>query len=644
MTPEDQARLLAGWLERHPGEDPPADLEPEVVEAVYALRPDLAPAPRVTADDILAEVTAGPLVPGWVPDLTEDEPTPPAEVVPFPSEVERAAAVAGPAQPAPAARPRRWGRWVAGTTVGTALAMAAAALLFVQFSMFSGDEAAPMATLESSRDEVATIPEVVAPEPARGIADADEPAVALLDTGGSAEKLASAQHRLSTRSTSGPSVANNAEYFDQTVARPTEPTTPKARPKVAATPPPRDYDAVADGYEEFEFDGEGILGAETAGAAGRSAEGAGGWGVEQPVGGVAGVSTSTMSESAHTDLLKKDMEEIRSDDQVVTVAGAREVAPVGAPDRDQNEAVAAVDRVRGDQAPAATPPPAPAPVETPVYQDYGTVADVGDYEEDEEVEDAVTPTSEEVVLMERKGPPRIRLGRKRESSRRAGKAKDADASEEEVPPEVTVSAEPVPIPELEPVDEEEPEPEPASDVPEPEPVAEAAPKPEPEELFEIGFGRDRPLKGMTDARLDRLRTEAIPSEFSEEALMLWAPAPPAANAEASELAKEGEYLRAADALQTMLDNPAPEGQFYAAQSANYRLQAGDVEQANEDVLRGLAISDANTPERAWLLVLKGDALRARGKYDRAAQAYQQAIALNLGRANQPVRARPAQEP
>lgn len=55
---------LASWLDEASAGasvDPPAELESDVVEAVLALRPDLAPAPRVTIDDILADLSEGPL-------------------------------------------------------------------------------------------------------------------------------------------------------------------------------------------------------------------------------------------------------------------------------------------------------------------------------------------------------------------------------------------------------------------------------------------------------------------------------------------------------------------------------------------------------------------------------------------------------
>jgi tetratricopeptide (TPR) repeat protein len=60
MTPEDQARRLAEWLESPSGQEAPPPIDVDALETVYALRPEFAPAARVTVDDILAEVRTGP--------------------------------------------------------------------------------------------------------------------------------------------------------------------------------------------------------------------------------------------------------------------------------------------------------------------------------------------------------------------------------------------------------------------------------------------------------------------------------------------------------------------------------------------------------------------------------------------------------
>ena len=64
-TETHQAELLARWLSESPGDgvrpEPPSGLEADVVAAVSALRPDRAPAARLDIDDILFEVADGPL-------------------------------------------------------------------------------------------------------------------------------------------------------------------------------------------------------------------------------------------------------------------------------------------------------------------------------------------------------------------------------------------------------------------------------------------------------------------------------------------------------------------------------------------------------------------------------------------------------
>jgi hypothetical protein len=64
MNEDRQAGLLAEWLEGPPGVAPPEDIDGDVLEAIYAMRPEMAPAPRVTLDDILAGI-AKPADSAW---------------------------------------------------------------------------------------------------------------------------------------------------------------------------------------------------------------------------------------------------------------------------------------------------------------------------------------------------------------------------------------------------------------------------------------------------------------------------------------------------------------------------------------------------------------------------------------------------
>jgi hypothetical protein len=61
-TEEHQAQALERWLESPPGTPPPEGLDPDVVEAILALRPDRIPTARVTAEEILGAIQTGPLM------------------------------------------------------------------------------------------------------------------------------------------------------------------------------------------------------------------------------------------------------------------------------------------------------------------------------------------------------------------------------------------------------------------------------------------------------------------------------------------------------------------------------------------------------------------------------------------------------
>jgi len=68
------AKSLAEWLSSPPGTPPPRNLPIGVVEATYALRPDLAPAPRVSIADVLDGLSEGPLAAQETPPLRVIEP------------------------------------------------------------------------------------------------------------------------------------------------------------------------------------------------------------------------------------------------------------------------------------------------------------------------------------------------------------------------------------------------------------------------------------------------------------------------------------------------------------------------------------------------------------------------------------------
>lgn len=71
MTEQEQAQALSRWLEQPAGTPPPEGLDPEVVESVYAMRPDLAPELTLGADDILAGFDFGSAI---APEIGDESP------------------------------------------------------------------------------------------------------------------------------------------------------------------------------------------------------------------------------------------------------------------------------------------------------------------------------------------------------------------------------------------------------------------------------------------------------------------------------------------------------------------------------------------------------------------------------------------
>lgn len=150
MTQEEQATVLARWLSEPPGTLPPPELDPDVVESMYALRPELAPAPDVDLDEILASVSAGPLAKAGA--VSTSAPEGGGEVVAFPT--------SGRAAPAPTATGGSWWRWATLAAGGTSslglLVAAAAVLLFVALPQLPrSNESAPAAAEAPSEPQAA---------------------------------------------------------------------------------------------------------------------------------------------------------------------------------------------------------------------------------------------------------------------------------------------------------------------------------------------------------------------------------------------------------------------------------------------------------------------------------------------------------
>ncbi len=152
-TIEEQAARLARWLDDHPGAAPPDGVDPDVLETIYALRPELAPAPSFSVDDILAGITTGPFAqPAATGELVELSLPPPSQEAdandlveaPTDEQPDDAASSQPPAAPTVvdlASERRRRSPWM-WSTVG-AVAAAAMALIVAVPHLDSGisDEA-----------------------------------------------------------------------------------------------------------------------------------------------------------------------------------------------------------------------------------------------------------------------------------------------------------------------------------------------------------------------------------------------------------------------------------------------------------------------------------------------------------------------
>lgn len=131
MNEQQQAESLAAWLAG--GGPPPEGLDDDVVETVVALRPELAAPARVSADDILATVTEGPLARTGGPPVGAS--LAPELAVPEPSN-------------------RPWIFALLGAGGLSSLALAAVALFAVTVT-FSDPELAPAPAAQTVRTEEA---------------------------------------------------------------------------------------------------------------------------------------------------------------------------------------------------------------------------------------------------------------------------------------------------------------------------------------------------------------------------------------------------------------------------------------------------------------------------------------------------------
>lgn len=157
-TEETEARLLAEWLATPPGTPPPEGLSASAVQAVYALRPDRAPAPRITIDDVFSTVTTGPYAAAGRRGQA------------------RAASGATPVDRSPARRPAPSARrWWAAPAVGLALSAALAAIVVI-----------PVAGHYFSRGNEQVSQEVARSDAAPMAAPASEPVEAPAPVGGAA--------------------------------------------------------------------------------------------------------------------------------------------------------------------------------------------------------------------------------------------------------------------------------------------------------------------------------------------------------------------------------------------------------------------------------------------------------------------------
>jgi len=190
MSENQQATSLANWLAHEPGSPAPSDVDSEVMETIYALRPEYAPALRLTIDEVLDVIMDGPLLDPAIGDslrtwLNSTPGTPPPKNLPI-GIVEATYAlrpdlapalnfgiedVLGEVRSGPLAstdvvdiqQARKARRWWASPALG-AIAVAATALFFVGPLAHKAEHAAPVSpriTISPQAEAVSTRTEAI---------------------------------------------------------------------------------------------------------------------------------------------------------------------------------------------------------------------------------------------------------------------------------------------------------------------------------------------------------------------------------------------------------------------------------------------------------------------------------------------------
>lgn len=325
MNEEQQAQALARWLES--GGDPPVGMDPDAIEAVYALRPDLAPPPRVSIDDILGDVASGPFAHADPPG---------AQVVPFPVPASLPEPDAAPEpEPVPANDTLGWRRWGGGLVGVLAAAVAMFVVLDPGPSFEAGDAATTPAAADAPTLQTVSTDKMVAPKP------------------GSVRKERSVT----------PSPRAGRGYAKKGEAPPPPQGVKRSVEERRAPATPAEADAVADLGEEDREDQDGTL--EQAGGLGTRAIGSAR--KEAIANTASGFSADVIAEA----------------EPVQEELGSEEPTP-GAPKKDDPEdAVAFADETEADDAVAEELALEPAEAAEPEYQTAVPVAASGTYRREE---------------------------------------------------------------------------------------------------------------------------------------------------------------------------------------------------------------------------------------------------------------------